>query len=189
MKHFLSIIAVLLLLTGCERGVKIIVWDKFPEERVKSYLGDYKKGDTIRFVSENSDTVFYNLIACGLNSTYVYSEKKYASQSGEWVDLDMFDGDIRYRFLFSGDIINRHTVIFACNIVVPSGLVSASFVAKNEDVDENYFPYNENLIFSYLTDTITMKNSKNTNIACTLVAGKGISWFADTDGVKWTLQE
>lgn len=49
------------------------------------------------------------------------------------------------------------------------------------------WPRNPEAYKAYFTDRIQLKNASGT-ITGELVAGKGLAWFTDDKGVKWTLQ-
>lgn len=55
----------------------------------------------------------------------------------------------------------------------------------------NYQPKHPNAVLDFMneTDTIYMKNLDDNQVKAVLVKGKGLVWFLDHKGVKWTLQE
>ena len=49
---------------------------------------------------------------------------------------------------------------------------------------------NPNEFIDYLTDTIVLTQSNDPEKTMgMLVAGKGLVWFTDSDGIRWTLKE
>ncbi len=57
--------------------------------------------------------------------------------------------------------------------------------------DADYKPTNPNAVIDFFknTDTIYMKNLDDKQTKAVLVKGKGLIWFIDHKGVKWTLRE
>ncbi len=55
----------------------------------------------------------------------------------------------------------------------------------------NYQPKHPNAIIDFMneTDTIYIKNLDDNQVKAVLVKGKGLIWFIDNKGIKWTLQE
>ena len=52
------------------------------------------------------------------------------------------------------------------------------------------WPKNPNEFIDYLTDTIVLTQSNDPEKTMgMLVAGKGLVWFTDADGIRWTLKE
>lgn len=59
---------------------------------------------------------------------------------------------------------------------------------KDSSKEHDYgWPKDPEAYKAYFTDTIQLK--KNGVVTGELVAGKGLAWFTDNKGVKWTLQE
>lgn len=60
---------------------------------------------------------------------------------------------------------------------------------KTKDMGMGW-PKNPNEFIDYLTDTIVLAQSNNPEKTMgMLVAGKGLVWFTDSDGIRWTLKE
>ncbi|MDR2684587.1 MAG: hypothetical protein LBB53_04310 [Prevotellaceae bacterium] len=188
MKKIFFLISIVLLFSNCDRNVyKTYNWGKFPIEQFESYF-PCSEGETIKFASENFDTIAIDIDAFNIfNTAFQVCKEEYKAQSfGENVNyqiLDLVNNNSAYRFSLLGHVINRHYISFSAEIYC--GLnVEVSF-NKYLPFDENYMPYDENEIFTYLTDTITLRNTTKGNIAF-LVSGKGLVSFTDNDGMKWT---
>ena len=191
MKKIFFFVSILLLLSNCDRNVyKTYNWKKFPIERFESYF-PYSRGETIKFVSENFDTIVIDIDAYNIANEFQVCKENIKEQFwGEIVDYYIFDfvtySPDRYKFCTWGHSTNRHHISFGAEIGY--GLnVGVSF-EKEFPYDENYMPYDENEVFTYLIDTITLKNSTVGNTAY-IVSGKGLVYFTDNNGIKWYLKE
>ena len=115
-----------------------------------------------------------------------YFKDKYYGKEFLKSDIDIVMNRIRANISYNHSYYNhKNEIKKSCG-----GVVDKWF---EQDKTKNMgmgWPKNPNEFIDYLTDTIVLTQSNNPEKTMgMLVAGKGLVWFTDSDGIRWTLKE
>ncbi len=191
-KIFLTL-GLIVLVLGCVKKVLVdnntglpFGWQAMPLEKIKKYF-PVSASETVTYVSENGvsrqykcvdfDFDYFNNLgecysACSKCSQYelFHISSNFNSTTGE---------PLKY-YITTG--VNRTNLTVGYN----NNVLEKEF---EEDSSKDWAK-NPNEFIDYLTDTIEIPGRDNPQkIMGILVLGKGLVWFTDEDGVKWTLKE
>ena len=175
-------------------------WLEIPKELIKSY---FFHGNSITYISENSDIkTFEN------EFSYYYMPYDMSTYKVEWEEgenePDISEGvpcellSVRnnlknvsindYLDIFLDIDLNRTKLFIAYKLV--QGFGGIYEVRFENDPKKNQgmgYPKNPNEFLEHLTDTINLTYDEK--LMGQLVAGKGLIWFTDANGIKWYLKE
>ena len=216
MKIKIFLILNVLLLVGCCKKVSLNPqtglpwgWNPMPHERIKSYF-PLNVGTQVTYISEkgenkvfkctdlyyhyqntfgNSYGMFSKFVPyedCSYSMKLEYFKDKYYGKEFLKSDIDIVMNRIRANISYNHSYYNhKNEIKKSCG-----GVVDKWF---EQDKTKNMgmgWPKNPNEFIDYLTDTIVLTQSNNPEKTMgMLVAGKGLVWFTDSDGIRWALKE
>lgn len=212
MKTKLFLMLCILLFTGCCKRVSINPqtglpwgWEPMPHERIKSYF-PIEEGKFVTYISENGKSKTFKCI----NAYYEYSNTFGECYSfNKCAPNEDLDATVRFQYLNENSIkeyLEYHIISFANRTHFSLFYIDYLYRDKKDDnercgggiykmfeIDKSMWttwPKNPNEFMSYFIDTIVLpKHNQPEKTMGILVAGKGLVWFTDEDGVKWTLKE
>jgi hypothetical protein len=176
-------------------------WLPMPQEQIKSYF-PVNEGETITYVSENNETATFTCYLKTYDYHPYYTEYKDDGKNGgisKYVpyddcraSIDFKSEEIPYRLGYYIDVIANRTMLDIgggfYGYSGSGGRIDLWFENDNSKNRGMGWPKYPNEFMQYLTDEIEFPN-RDGNIAAVLKSGKGLIWFLDYAGVKWTLQE
>lgn len=183
-KGLIYFLSSLLLFVGCKRSdicKTEQVWSKFPYEKFFSYA--YYENHNLEFISTKgivsfpiSDVMVFNDFIYSSPEVYGYG---FRGSTGEVFN---FNHSSQYISL-SGEVYNRYYfgIFFKVN---KSGVKQDARYSVTLNYDSLYMPIDPDLMATYITDTIELKDNEGNKVA-TMVAGKGVVSFTDEKGVRW----
>ncbi len=191
-KIFLTL-GLIVLVLGCVKKVLVdnntglpFGWQAMPLEKIKKYF-PVSASETVTYVSENGVSRQYKCVDFDFdyfnNLGECYSACSKCSQYELFHISSNFNsttGELLKYYITTG--VNRTNLTVGYN----NNVLEKEF---EEDSSKDWAK-NPNEFIDYLTDTIEIPGRDNPQkIMGILVLGKGLVWFTDEDGVKWTLKE
>ena len=200
-----------LIFTGCKPQLNTGLpdgWLPMPEEQIKSYF-PVKEGDTVVYISENSETMSFHCYGKSYNYHPYYYKPDDDGENGEisgFVPYDECKASVD--FTSTSENSRGNTMSLSCTVKIYANRLMLIISGGTVEADTNYgggvirlefenddskdrgmgYPKYPNEFMQYLTDEIQLPDS-NGNTAAVLKSGKGLIWFTDYTGVKWYLQE
>ncbi|MDR1544743.1 MAG: hypothetical protein LBS50_10150 [Prevotellaceae bacterium] len=178
-------------------------WSPMPEEKIKSFFQN-NENDIVTYISENGETLSFK---CELPSYnyHSYCENEIGEEdpeAGESKFLHYEEHSSYITFKCSSNSARlsyslavwanrtRLTIHYSYRIGDNDnyGVLEREF-KKDDSKDKGMgYPKNPNEFIPFLTDTIELRRIDTNELTGILVSGKGLAWFKDHEGVKWTLQ-
>ena len=207
MKTKIFLILNILLLVGCCKKVSLNPqtglpwgWNPMPHERIKSYF-PLKDGTNVMYMSEKKVKEFrcvltkYNYNNTFGENYFIISKRLPYENCNVYVKLQRIkDGLLLDEMEYGINIYDNRTrmkVSYDYNYpkVKKGNFIREFEQDKTKDMGIGW-PKNPNEFIDYLTDTIVLTQSNDPEKTMgMLVAGKGLVWFTDSDGIRWTLKE
>lgn len=199
-KIFLTL-GLIVLVFGCVKKVLVdnntglpFGWQAMPLEKIKKYF-PVAASETVTYVSENGVSRQYKCIDFDFkyfnDFGVCYSACSKCSPSEHFNIGSEFNSTTGDVLRYSISVVGNRTLLgirYKNNDLL--GNLEKEFEndkAKNMGMG---WAKNPNEFIDYLTDTIEIPGRDNPQkIMGILVLGKGLVWFTDEDGVKWTLKE
>ena len=207
MKTKIFLILNILLLVGCCKKVSLNPqtglpwgWTPMPHERIKSYF-PLTDGTNVMYMSEKKVKEFrcvlmkYNYNNTFGENYFIISKRLPYENCNVYVKLQRIkDGLLLDEMEYGINIYDNRTrmkVSYDYNYpkVKKGNFIREFEQDKTKDMGIGW-PKNPNEFIDYLTDTIVLTQSNNPEKTMgMLVAGKGLVWFTDSDGIRWALKE
>jgi hypothetical protein len=179
-----------------------------PHERIKSYF-PLNVGTQITYISEKGENkvfkctdLYYHYQNTFGNSNGMFSKFVPYEDCNASVNLaTKSNNNIYSEILFARIIIGINRINLSLSYaysykqesVVTKQRSATIYKEFEQDKTKNMgmgWPKNPNEFIDYLADTIVLTQSNNPEKTMgMLVAGKGLVWFTDSDGIRWTLKE
>ncbi|KGN82650.1 hypothetical protein HW49_01180 [Porphyromonadaceae bacterium COT-184 OH4590] len=212
MKTNLFLMLCILLFAGCCKKISINPqtglpwgWDPMPHERIRSYF-PMEEGKFVTYISENGNSKTFKCIS----SYYEYSNTFGECNSfNKCAPNEKLDVAIKFKSSNENSIkeyLEYHIISFSNRTHFSLFYIDYLYRDKGDnnercgggihkmfEIDTSKWttwPKNPNEFMSYFTDTIILpKHDQPEKAMGILVTGKGLVWFTDYDGIKWTLKE
>jgi len=215
MKTKIFLIINILLLVGCCKKVSLNPqtglpwgWNPMPHERIRSYF-PLNVGTQVTYISEKGENkvfkctdLYYHYQNTFGNSNGMFSKFVPYEDCNASVNLaTKSNNNIYSEILFARIIIGINRINLSLSYaysykqesVVTKQRSATIYKEFEQDKTKNMgmgWPKNPNEFIDYLADTIVLTQSNNPEKTMgMLVAGKGLVWFTDSDGIRWTLKE
>ncbi len=205
MKKFILVLSVAMAIFACKPTNPVNSntclpdgWQPLDTARIKSYFFDSNRQSVV-YISQNGKNMILPKDTYDCDYTNTFCDKSDydpdpdggASSGVPYEDFSIYsryyDLEKQINLQISSSLDQRLSLNFKFKF---QGYLGSFRVEMENDPQQSQgigWPKNPEEYKTHLTDTIQLKNSGI--VVGELVAGRGLIWFTDKDGVKWTLQE
>lgn len=191
-KIFLTLGFIVLVL-GCVKKVLVdnntglpLGWQPMPIEKIKKYF-TVATSETVTYVSENGISRQYKCV--GFDFDYFNNLGECYSACSKCSQYELFHIGSSFNSK-TGEKLKYSINTGVNRINLKIGYNNNTLEKEFEQDNSKGWAKNPNELINYLKDTIEIPSRNNPQkIMGILVAGKGLVWFTDADGIKWTLKE
>ncbi len=186
-------LGLIVLVFGCVKKVLVdnntglpFGWQAMPLEKIKKYF-PVSASETVTYVSENGVSRQYKCV--DFDFDYFNNLGECYSACSKCLQYEHFHISSNFNST-TGEPLKYYITTGVNRTNLKVGYNNNALEKEFEEDSSKDWAKNPNEFIDYLTDTIEIPGRDNPQkIMGILVLGKGLVWFTDEDGVKWTLKE
>ncbi len=186
-------LGLIVLVFGCVKKVLVdnntglpFGWQAMPLEKIKKYF-PVSASETVTYVSENGVSRQYKCV--DFDFDYFNNLGECYSACSKCSQYELFHISSNFNST-TGKPLKYYITTGVNRTNLKVGYNNNVLEKEFEEDSSKDWAKNPNEFIDYLTDTIEIPGRDNPQkIMGILVLGKGLVWFTDEDGVKWTLKE